>query len=567
MKQIVIFTIVVIATTIVGCRRNGPTLEPGKWAAIDPASDSIVCNLERCWNRGLRNDTIEILINRLLAYSSGQSGKKKLETKARAHFFKAMKSQWDGDWSEAVSELDSAYSLCDSAQYSYTALRINTLRHIYTEPQSTETFRLLLTALEYYKEIGALQEQAETALFLSQSLNLPDEPGLTLHYFRMADSIYTLLGNENYHTKNRINEAYLLFNAGEREQSRKLFDELSVNPLINSDTVALEMVLRNRAIFFNDTAALRQGYKIVNPNNQAGTQYGHSVRSLYEGLLCEHFLNEGQNDSAAYYASLCEKHIEELKIPRYESVAAKKLSDYYEVAGDIKNNLKWMKQYSTLTDSIVSSQGPGQKIYLNNLNTLRRFEFETETAKRELHYRHYKIVAGLIVLLLAMVGCFVYWRQHQKLRSIKLKYELERSQRRVMAMSLSQDEAHKVIDYVKKETSRLSQEEKISTKDVAEIERNIKRQQSGKEEMGAFEEAFSNIHPDFVKRLKDIAPTLSENNIRLCSYIVIGLSNHQIADILNVQPNSLKQSRWRLRTKLKISQEENLEDFLRKLAK
>ena len=567
MKNLVFLAILLIASAFVGCHRQSDgSLTSYKWAPVDPKSDTIVLELDMCWDQGLRDDTIETLLESLQRSMSQLKGRKKAEVDARLRFFKAMHSNWNGDYGQAVAQLDTADALCDSAAYPYTAIRISLLKHFIKEPSSAETFRLLLSALNYYQEIGDLQQQALAALLLSQSLNLPDEPGLTLHYFKMADSIYELLGNDNYHTKNRINEAYLLFNAGETEQSRAIFDELLVNPVINADQVALEMVLRNRTIFFNDTDAMRRAYRMVNPEEMASLSCPHSVRALYEGLLCEHFMKTGRRDSAAYYARLCADHIDELKVPRYESVATKKLADYYEAVGDDKNNLKWTGRYSRLTDSIVSSQGPGRKIYLQNLNTLRRFEFESETARRELRQRHYVIIASLAILLLVLLSGFMHWRQRQKLRTMRIRYEWECSRRKVMAMSLSQEEAHKVIDYVKQETSRLSREENISARDISEIERNLKIHQSGKEEMGAFEKAFSDIHPDFSKRLKDIAPSVSENNIRLCSYIVIGLSNRQIADLLNVRPGSIKQSRWRLRTKLNVPQDQTLEDFLRKLA-
>ena len=567
MKQLVIFAILLSAATIFGCRRESDrTLSPYKWASIDPHSDSIVLKLDKNWDEGQRGDTLEALIKEMEASLSNLKDRRKAEAEARLRFFKAMNYNWNGESEKAVAELDSAWVLCDSTAYPYTALRISLLKHFITDPGSSETFRLLLTALKYYQEVGDLHQQALTALYLSQSLNLPDEPGLTLHYFKMADSIYELLGNDNYHTKNRINEAYLLFNAGETENSRKIFDELIDNPIINDDPIALEMVLRNRTVFFNDTVALRRGYRIVNPEGNSEAVYYQSVRALYEGLLCEHFMDTGRADSAAYYAKLCAAHIDELKIPRYESLASKKLSNYYESVGDDVNTLKWMKRYSDLTDQIVSSQGPGQKIYLENLNTLRRFEFETETAKRELRHRHYIIIVSLCILFVVVLFLFLYLRQRQKLKTMKIRYEWECSQRKIMAMSLSRDEAHKVIDYVKHETSRLSQEENVSANDISKIERNIKMHQAANDEMGAFESAFAGIHPDFAKRLKDIAPSVSENNIRLCSYIVIGLSNRQIAELLNVRQSSLKQSRWRLRTKLNVPQDESLEDFLRRLS-
>lgn len=90
---------------------------------------------------------------------------------------------------------------------------------------------------------------------------------------------------------------------------------------------------------------------------------------------------------------------------------------------------------------------------------------------------------------------------------------------------------------------------------------------ANRNEMESFEKTFENINPDFIRRLKTISPTISENNIRICSYILIGLSNRQIADLMNIRSTSVKQARWRLRTRLGIDSEESLEDFLRKLSK
>jgi DNA-binding CsgD family transcriptional regulator len=44
------------------------------------------------------------------------------------------------------------------------------------------------------------------------------------------------------------------------------------------------------------------------------------------------------------------------------------------------------------------------------------------------------------------------------------------------------------------------------------------------------------------------------------------MTNKQIAYMLNIQPNSLKKARYRIRQKLNLSTEDSLEDFLRTIA-
>jgi hypothetical protein len=77
-----------------------------------------------------------------------------------------------------------------------------------------------------------------------------------------------------------------------------------------------------------------------------------------------------------------------------------------------------------------------------------------------------------------------------------------------------------------------------------------------------FEIQMDELHQDFFRKLKERFPGLSNNDLRLCAYLKIGLNSKEIADILNIQPSSSYISRSRLRKKLDLKPEENLYDFL-----
>lgn len=77
-----------------------------------------------------------------------------------------------------------------------------------------------------------------------------------------------------------------------------------------------------------------------------------------------------------------------------------------------------------------------------------------------------------------------------------------------------------------------------------------------------FEIQMDELHQDFFKKLKDKFPGLSNNDLRLCAYLKIGLNSKEIADILNIQPSSAYISRSRLRKKLNLGVDEDLHDFL-----
>ncbi|NLO02543.1 MAG: histidine kinase, partial [Bacteroidales bacterium] len=81
-------------------------------------------------------------------------------------------------------------------------------------------------------------------------------------------------------------------------------------------------------------------------------------------------------------------------------------------------------------------------------------------------------------------------------------------------------------------------------------------------EDNTFEIQMDELHQDFFRKLKKKFPGLSNNDLRWCAYLKIGLNSKEIADILNIQPSSSYISRSRLRKKLSLKSEEDLYTFL-----
>ncbi len=65
-----------------------------------------------------------------------------------------------------------------------------------------------------------------------------------------------------------------------------------------------------------------------------------------------------------------------------------------------------------------------------------------------------------------------------------------------------------------------------------------------------------------MKRLKDLYPTLSPNELRLCAYLRLNMTTKDIAQILNISIRGVEISRYRLRKKLGIEGDTNLIDFM-----
>jgi DNA-binding CsgD family transcriptional regulator len=76
---------------------------------------------------------------------------------------------------------------------------------------------------------------------------------------------------------------------------------------------------------------------------------------------------------------------------------------------------------------------------------------------------------------------------------------------------------------------------------------------------------FEEVNRDFYRKLNDLNPELTTNDHRLCALIKLNMNSKEMASVLNVAPNSIKSSRYRLKKKLGLDMEADLEEFIRSL--
>jgi DNA-binding CsgD family transcriptional regulator len=77
-----------------------------------------------------------------------------------------------------------------------------------------------------------------------------------------------------------------------------------------------------------------------------------------------------------------------------------------------------------------------------------------------------------------------------------------------------------------------------------------------------FEEAFNNADQDFLKKIKEIHPNLTPNDLRLCAYLRLNLSSKEIASLLNISSKSVEIKRYRLRKRMNLEHGTNLISYI-----
>jgi DNA-binding CsgD family transcriptional regulator len=73
---------------------------------------------------------------------------------------------------------------------------------------------------------------------------------------------------------------------------------------------------------------------------------------------------------------------------------------------------------------------------------------------------------------------------------------------------------------------------------------------------------FETVHPSFFKNLKTKHNNITTNELRLCAYLLMNLSNKEIAILLFISSDAVQKAKYRLKKKFSLSTDDKLFDYL-----
>ena len=74
---------------------------------------------------------------------------------------------------------------------------------------------------------------------------------------------------------------------------------------------------------------------------------------------------------------------------------------------------------------------------------------------------------------------------------------------------------------------------------------------------------FENVNPDFLNFLTTKHPNLTSKDLKYCCYLKMNMSNNDIMQLLGINQESVRTHKYRLKKKLVLSKDQNLEHYLK----
>lgn len=150
-------------------------------------------------------------------------------------------------------------------------------------------------------------------------------------------------------------------------------------------------------------------------------------------------------------------------------------------------------------------------------------------------------------------------QQLMKLRNEQLSQDVDNKNRELAVSTMSLNSKNELLAFIKEDLKKTNQNDSNNIKSViSTINKNITEEDS----WNVFKEAFDNADKDFLKRIKQLHPILTPNDLRLCAYLRLNLSSKEIAPLFNISVRSVEIKRYRLRKKMDLQHEIGLVEYI-----
>lgn len=282
-------------------------------------------------------------------------------------------------------------------------------------------------------------------------------------------------------------------------------------------------------------------------------------------------------------------YIKQLNRLSNESEIYAMLSEIHVVQGDDRTAFVYLNESVRLKDSLAIQEKTNQIQRAKSRSELTNYQQQLQIIQQEAKIRDSRallIILGLLLALVVIASILLYLGRERKLRKMKIlqleqqleneeinnqlekiahERQMEEKEREMATTHLLVTEKNKVLENLLTTFRPFYEEKKLSKELWMEMKKfttdNLKKE-------GEWEKSkihFEKVHPDFFKKLKEIAPNLTENDLRLSAYIRIGMRTKQIAEMLSVRQGSVLTNRYNLKKKLNLNKEESLDDFIRNI--
>lgn len=458
------------------------------------------------------------------------------------------------------------------------------LANIYIEKGS---YRIALTealkALKCFEEINHESRKADVLKQIGDIESALENHKASIDYFKEAIEIYERIDDKMYaaYAHNSLGISYQ--NLKNYEEAKKHFDTAIQYAKTVEDKLSLSNSMHNLAELeiinsnYVEAKTLLMNAKQISEKENLQL----SLVNIYSGLSqIDYHTNNfpaalNNNDKA---------------IALSKSIGAlPHLKDLYKFRSEIllKTNraeraVYYLKESQKLNDSLFNSKKSQQIEELKTIYETEKKETEIALQQEEIKSLSQEVeisnlrkglYSGGMFAFVAISGLLFFgFRQRIKKNRIArekqeeiYKQEIEFKKKELASQTLHLVQKNTFIQELKENLEKIKASPELFKVEFRRLVMLLKKESAEDKDWEVFKSYFAEVHNDFDEKIKSISNDITEKEIRLSAFIRMNLSTKEIASMLNVLPDSVKKSKYRLKNKLSLGKEDDLTQFLNTL--
>jgi len=299
----------------------------------------------------------------------------------------------------------------------------------------------------------------------------------------------------------------------------------------------------------------------------------YGIMGSVNGLLSEVARLRGDTGLAEHYLLDSYSQLTGSFAPSYYTLSnvAQGLSDIYNNRGDYKKALFYQKKKEEFDQKIFDQTEMVNAKKLEAQYENKRLIADVRAAEQKSQSRRIQslLLGGVCFLLLACLFLLrasfkskqkMHAEEQARLRTEQqlLQMQKEQMQKEAMADALQIERKNRLLVQLKDKLK--------AVENTGDVDKMIKEEMRLEETVEQSARAFKNINPDFFQRLGERSGNrLSALEMKHCAYIHMGLDTKIIAAAFHITPKSVRVSKYRIKQKLGLDKETDLDRFLQNL--
>ncbi|MGN1262584.1 MAG: hypothetical protein ACI4TW_00980 [Prevotella sp.] len=386
-----------------------------------------------------------------------------------------------------------------------------------------------------YDQIGQ-QEQAYKVMSEMEFRDVKPYKYYSSQYYLRMMSYYMLSIKKDYKRAYYFNERAIKF-------SKEKYP---------NDTVFIYTDLSNRVELLMSINEYDKAWKLINELERAKP----IKQDIYKSQLyyCRGKLQEKMGETDSAYNDYKQSLVYSQKHFVYDNLmnALEKMCSIDSIRGDYQLYFEHHNRLNSIKEKIRGSEVYYKIAVLQEQNKLEMVRRKSQQS-RTINMLTLTIMGGTVIALLVV---------------LMLLRKSQRAQQRLSEAEKQRLDAEVAREKMKKELLRLKMEKREELLDKAYKENvamglKLIGTEGVTDKLVPLERTVTEIDKQFIERFEKQYPTISRNDMRLISYIRMGMASYEISTILNITMPSLHKARYRLRKKLGLSQEQDLDKFVR----